>query len=56
VIDRIVQDVTEAVGAGMTCMLTGGDADTVRPLLHAGFRYEPELVLKGLAVVAGSKL
>jgi len=56
VIDRIVQDITETVGAGLTCMLTGGDANTVRPLLHAGFRYEPELVLKGLAVVAGSKL
>lgn len=56
VIDRIVQDVTEAIGAELTCVLTGGDADTVRPLLPADFRYEPELVLKGLALVAGTSL
>lgn len=56
VIDRIVQDVTEAIGAGLTCVLTGGDADTMRPLLPADFRHEPELVLKGLAIVAGVKL
>jgi type III pantothenate kinase len=55
VIDRIVQDVTEAIGADLGCVLTGGDADTVRPLLPAGFHYEPELVLKGLAIVAGAK-
>lgn len=52
VIDRIVQDVTKTIGAGLTCVLTGGDADAVRPLLPAAFRYEPELVLKGLAIVA----
>jgi len=57
VIDRIVQDVTDAIGAGLICVLTGGDADTVCPLLPAEFRYryEPELVLKGLAIVAGAK-
>lgn len=52
VIDRIVQDVTEAIGSELTCVLTGGDAEAVRPLLPAGFRHEPELVLKGLAIVA----
>jgi type III pantothenate kinase len=56
VIDRIVQDVTEAIGTELTCVLTGGDADTVRPLLPADFRYEPELVLQGLALVAGAGL
>jgi type III pantothenate kinase len=55
VIDRIVQDVTEAIGTELTCVLTGGDADTVRPLLPADFRYEPELVLQGLALVAGER-
>lgn len=52
VIDRIVHDVTEALGVELTCVLTGGDAEAVRSLLPAAFLHEPELVLKGLAVVA----
>lgn len=55
VIDRIMQDVTDVIGADLSCVLTGGDADTVRPLLPAGFHYEPELVLQGLAIVAGEQ-
>ncbi len=51
-IERIVRDADESVGGGMTCILTGGDADTIRPLLSADFRFEPELVLQGLAIVA----
>ncbi|MGE0371583.1 MAG: type III pantothenate kinase [Gammaproteobacteria bacterium] len=52
VIERVVRDADEAVGGGMTCILTGGDAETLRPLLSADFRFEPELVLQGLAIVA----
>lgn len=55
VIDRIVQDLTEAIGADISCVLTGGDAEAVRPLLSAAFHYELELVLQGLAIVAGEQ-
>ncbi|MBK8162014.1 MAG: type III pantothenate kinase [Gammaproteobacteria bacterium] len=51
-IERVVRDADESVGGGMTCILTGGDAVTIRPLLSADFRFEPELVLQGLAIVA----
>lgn len=54
-IDRIVQDVAEVIGAEPACVLTGGDAGVVRGLLAAEFRHEPELVLKGLAIVAGAE-
>ncbi len=37
----------------LTCVLTGGDAPAVLPVLPRGSLYEPHWVLKGLAVIAG---
>ncbi len=51
-IDRVVSDVEEAVGTSLTCFITGGDASHVMPLLAADFRYEEDLVLRGLAIIA----
>lgn len=53
VIDRIMADVAEAMDMTVTCLLSGGDADAVLPLLAAPCRHVPDLVLEGLAVVAG---
>ena len=52
VIDRIVRDVTEALSDEPICVIAGGDAEQLLPLLSARYHYEPDLVLKGLAVVA----
>ena len=35
-----------------TCYLTGGDADIIAPLLQQPYVPEPDLVLKGLAIMA----
>lgn len=55
VIDRVVADVCDALGQAVTVLLTGGDAGAVRPLVSAAYQYEPDLVLKGLAAVAGER-
>lgn len=36
-----------------TCVVTGGDAEIILPMLPKGSMHEPEWVLKGLAIVAG---
>lgn len=51
VIDRVAADVANAIILGES-LITGGDADTLLPLLAGHFRHEPNLVLKGLAVIA----
>lgn len=52
VIDRIVNDVETALDTELTCVLTGGDAEQLLPLLADHYNYEPDLVLLGLATVA----
>lgn len=54
-IDRIAGDVRAAIGADLRCLLTGGDADTILPLLTGDYDHAPDLVLEGLAVVAGDR-
>lgn len=53
-LDRIVgalrADLTEPV-----CLITGGDAGAIQPLLDVPYRLEPDLVLAGLAIVAGER-
>jgi type III pantothenate kinase len=51
-IDRVTREVRGRLGRGLRCLLTGGDAERLRPLLAARFDRQPELVLKGLAVMA----
>ena len=54
-IDRIAEDIRATMATEVECLLTGGDAGMVRTLLTGVYRYEPDLVLKGLAVVAGDE-
>ena len=54
-LDRVSADLRGELGAGATLLLTGGDAQRLMPLLDSKPEYEPELVLKGLAVFAKEK-
>ena len=53
VLDRVVGDVAEELGPGLVSVITGGDAARVLPLLRSRYRHEPDLVLEGLAIIAG---
>jgi type III pantothenate kinase len=52
VIDRVVADVRTELGAELTRIITGGDAETLLPLLAGHYHHHPDLVLEGLAVIA----
>lgn len=52
VIDRVIGDVTAELARPVTCVITGGDAERVMSLLAAKCRYEPDLVLHGLKIIA----
>lgn len=52
-IDGITQRMMAAGGAGI-CILTGGDAQSVLPHLQADYRMEPDLLFKGLQVIAAT--
>ena len=52
-LDRITADVAAELSGALTRIITGGDAPTVLPLLVAPYRHEPDLVLHGLAALAG---
>jgi len=52
VIDRIVVDVRDSLGANVALVITGGDVPALKPLLAYKFQHEPDLVLQGLAMVA----
>lgn len=49
-VDKVMSHVKATQGTPVECVLTGGDAELVRPLLIQSCRYEPDLVLQGLAV------
>jgi len=51
-IDRVSLDLKVELGDAATIILTGGDAIRILPLLSSKPDYDPELVLKGLAVFA----
>ena len=52
VIDRVFADLRGELGNGLRCVLTGGDAPRLQPLLSVRAHYEADLVLRGLARVA----
>jgi len=52
VIDRVVADVRTELGTELARIITGGDAETLLPLLAGNYHHHPELVLEGLAVIA----
>lgn len=51
-IDRVVAGMRTALGNDVDCLISGGDAARLLPLLADTYIHEPELVLKGLAVYA----
>jgi len=54
-IDRIVGDMKVAAGTHLDVVVTGGDASRILTLLVCPARHDPELVLKGLAILAGGR-
>jgi len=50
-IDRVFQDVDAELGVDVSRVLTGGDAETLLPLLQGDIMYKPDLVLQGLAII-----
>jgi|APFre7841882724_1041349.scaffolds.fasta_scaffold05658_6 type III pantothenate kinase len=52
-VDRCVMDAAVAVGEGPRLLLTGGAAADVLPHLRSPAEHIPDLVLRGLAVLAG---
>ena len=53
-IDRFVLELRQRLGE-VRCIITGGDAEYVLPLLVNRFEAVPNLVLQGLAIVAGDE-
>lgn len=51
-VDRVFNDIAHELGATTVKIITGGDAERVRPLLSSQPEYVPDLVLKGLKVYA----
>lgn len=49
VIDRVLTDLRAELGGQLRCVLTGGDAARLQPLLAQPTEQEPDLVLRGLA-------
>ncbi len=52
-IDRIVNDHVARQGDALELVITGGDAAEILTLLARRARHDPELVLKGLAILGG---
>jgi len=52
-IDRLVNDVAARLGQDIKVLITGGDAGTILTLLAHPAHHDPELVLRGLAILAG---
>jgi type III pantothenate kinase len=52
VADRAVLEARAVLGGRPLVLLTGGAADSIRPLIRSSHRHIPDLVLRGLAVIA----
>lgn len=52
VIDRVLTDLRAELGPQLRCILTGGDAPRLQPLLAFRTEHKPDLVLLGLARLA----
>ncbi len=51
-IDRTATDIAGQSGDGIRVVMTGGDAPVIRPLLDSRTTHDPDLVLKGVAILA----
>jgi len=52
-IERSVADMNAGQGITIKIVMTGGDAGRVMPLLHTDADHDPDLVLRGIALLAG---
>ncbi len=52
-IDRSVADMRAELDTGIDLVITGGDAERILPLLHGKAQYAADLVLRGIAMLAG---
>lgn len=50
-IDRVVYEMQVELGELVTCVMTGGDAPLLRPLLSVTSEWHPDLVLRGVALL-----
>lgn len=55
-VDAILDAVESELGERISVILTGGDAETVAPLLRRKCKIEPLLTLQGIALAAGLRL
>jgi len=51
-IDRVIGDAAAGFGHNLEAVITGGDAERLLPLLRCTPRYDRDLVLKGIAILA----
>lgn len=54
-IERVVREQEDRCGTAFRCIITGGGAGVIRDLLALPTDHEPELVLKGMAIVSGDR-
>ncbi len=54
-IDRITRQMAAEMGESTCRLLTGGDAEVLRPYLEGDYRLEPDLIFQGLLVMAGER-
>jgi len=52
-VERIATDMAASSGLQPAVVITGGDAQRLAPLLGLVARYDADLVLKGIAILAG---
>lgn len=51
-VERVSAALETRLGEPLTLILTGGDSDSIRPLLRSDVMIVPDLTLRGLAVIA----
>lgn len=51
-VERLHNQAYDLVGGSMRCIITGGDAQQLLPLLSGDWQWTPDLVLRGLQVYA----
>ncbi len=52
-IERSVADMRAEQGVSIDIVMTGGDAGRILPLLNGPAQHQPDLVLQGVAMLAG---
>jgi type III pantothenate kinase len=55
-IDRVIGEAATGYGRSLEAVITGGDAERILPLLRHPPRYDRDLVLKGVAILAREML